>query len=129
MASHFRNLWFLKPPAVTMRITLKKYMRFDAVIISSEVRYEKPDGNIFRAALDQLSVEANKAVHVGDDKNADKEEADAVGIDCWLSKSSDIGKRVVNSAGVSRETVYCPNTIWIDRHPHNLTITGIFGEY
>ncbi|XP_073270040.1 uncharacterized protein [Primulina huaijiensis] len=83
MASHFRNLWFLKPPAVTMRITLKKYMRFDAVIISSEVRYEKPDGNIFRAALDQLSVEANKAVHVGDDKNADKEEADAVGIDCW----------------------------------------------
>ncbi|PIN24085.1 putative hydrolase (HAD superfamily) [Handroanthus impetiginosus] len=57
---------------------------FDAVIISSEVGYEKPDEKIFRAALDQISVEANKAVHVGDDAKADKAGANAVGIDCWL---------------------------------------------
>lgn len=78
---------------------------FDAVIISSEVGYEKPDGKIFRAALDRISVEASKAVHVGDDKKADKEGANAVGIDCWLWGTdvkifSDIGKRIVNSAGV-----------------------------
>lgn len=57
---------------------------FDAVIISSEVGYEKPDEKIFRAALDQISVEASKAVHVGDDTKADKVGANAVGIDCWL---------------------------------------------
>uniref|UniRef100_A0A0A0LN41 Haloacid dehalogenase-like hydrolase domain-containing protein 3 n=1 Tax=Cucumis sativus TaxID=3659 RepID=A0A0A0LN41_CUCSA len=57
---------------------------FDAVIISAEVGYEKPDGEIFEAALDQLGVRSDKAVHVGDDQKADKEGANAVGIDCWL---------------------------------------------
>ncbi|KAJ8760847.1 hypothetical protein K2173_021885 [Erythroxylum novogranatense] len=58
---------------------------FDALIISSEVGYEKPDPKIFYAALDQLSVEAGNAVHVGDDQRADKEGANAVGIDCWTT--------------------------------------------
>ncbi|XP_027082340.1 uncharacterized protein [Coffea arabica] len=57
---------------------------FDAVAISSEVGYEKPDAHIFKFALDQMSVEARRAVHVGDDEKADKEGANAVGIDCWL---------------------------------------------
>ncbi|XP_076952361.1 uncharacterized protein LOC143626071, partial [Bidens hawaiensis] len=57
---------------------------FDAVIISSEVGYEKPDAKIFEAALDQINVEAAKAVHIGDDHKADKLGANAVGIDCWL---------------------------------------------
>ncbi|CAA0833077.1 Haloacid dehalogenase-like hydrolase (HAD) superfamily protein [Striga hermonthica] len=57
---------------------------FDAVVISSEVGYEKPDEKIFRAALEQISVEASKAVHIGDDTKADKVGANAVGIDCWL---------------------------------------------
>lgn len=57
---------------------------FDAVIISSEVGHEKPDTKIFRAALDQISVEAMKTVHVGDDEKADKGGANAAGIDCWL---------------------------------------------
>ncbi|XP_073139486.1 uncharacterized protein [Henckelia pumila] len=78
---------------------------FDSVIISSEVGYEKPDGKIFRAALDHISVEASKTVHVGDDEKADKEGANAVGIDCWLWGTdvkvfSDIGNRIVNSVGV-----------------------------
>ncbi|KAL3824134.1 hypothetical protein ACJIZ3_020163 [Penstemon smallii] len=77
---------------------------FDAVIISSEVGYEKPDENIFRAALDQISVEAGKAVHVGDDRKADKEGANAVGIDCWVwgtdvKKFSDIQNRILLSSG------------------------------
>ncbi|XP_021976264.1 haloacid dehalogenase-like hydrolase domain-containing protein 3 isoform X2 [Helianthus annuus] len=57
---------------------------FDAVVISSEVGYEKPDAQIFETALDQISVEAAKAVHVGDDQKADKIGANAVGINCWL---------------------------------------------
>ncbi|XP_060196814.1 uncharacterized protein LOC132626091 isoform X1 [Lycium barbarum] len=57
---------------------------FDAVIISSEVGSEKPDIKIFRAALDQICVEATKTVHVGDDEKADKGGANAAGIDCWL---------------------------------------------
>ncbi|XP_057993607.1 uncharacterized protein LOC110638758 isoform X3 [Hevea brasiliensis] len=33
---------------------------------------------------DQVNVEASKAVHVGDDLKADKDGANAIGIDCWL---------------------------------------------
>uniref|UniRef100_A0A803R5S1 Haloacid dehalogenase-like hydrolase domain-containing protein 3 n=1 Tax=Cannabis sativa TaxID=3483 RepID=A0A803R5S1_CANSA len=57
---------------------------FDAVIISSEVKYEKPDPKIFETALDQINVKACKAVHVGDDTKADKVGANVVGVDCWL---------------------------------------------
>ncbi|XP_043723804.1 haloacid dehalogenase-like hydrolase domain-containing protein 3 [Telopea speciosissima] len=57
---------------------------FDAIIVSSEVGYEKPDAQIFRATLDHICVEAGKAVHVGDDEEADKVGANAIGIDCWL---------------------------------------------
>lgn len=34
-------------------------------------------------AVDQVHVEAGKAVHVGDDQKADKVGANAIGIDCW----------------------------------------------
>lgn len=34
-------------------------------------------------SVDQVNVEACKAVHVGDDQKADKEGANAIGIDCW----------------------------------------------
>ncbi|KAL7110201.1 hypothetical protein ACP275_05G010200 [Erythranthe tilingii] len=75
---------------------------FDAVIISSEVGYEKPDDKIFRAALDEISVDASKAVHVGDDIKADKAGANAVGIDCWLwgtdvKNFADIKNRILQS--------------------------------
>ncbi|KAI4314171.1 hypothetical protein L6164_027106 [Bauhinia variegata] len=74
---------------------------FDAVIISSEVGYEKPDPKIFQAALDQLNVEASKALHIGDDQKADKAGANAVGIDCWLwgvdvKTFTDIRNRILN---------------------------------
>lgn len=57
---------------------------FDAVLVSSEVGFEKPDAQIFKAALGQISVDAERAVHVGDDEQADKVGANAVGINCWL---------------------------------------------
>ena len=34
-------------------------------------------------AVDQIGVEAGKAVHVGDDQEADNVGASAFGIDCW----------------------------------------------
>ncbi|KAJ9554292.1 hypothetical protein OSB04_018337 [Centaurea solstitialis] len=73
---------------------------FDAVIISSEVGYEKPDAKIFECALDGIDVEAAKAVHVGDDHKADKLGANAVGINCWLwgtevKSFSDIQDRIL----------------------------------
>lgn len=57
---------------------------FNAIIISSEVGYEKPAPQIFEMALDQLGVDVTKAIHVGDDPRNDKMGADALGIDSWL---------------------------------------------
>ncbi|TVU42984.1 hypothetical protein EJB05_09413 [Eragrostis curvula] len=57
---------------------------FDAIVVSSEVGFEKPAPEIFKIALDQISVEASKAVHVGDDETADKAGANAIGLECWL---------------------------------------------
>ncbi|KAJ7953796.1 haloacid dehalogenase-like hydrolase domain-containing protein 3 [Quillaja saponaria] len=93
----YESITLLKDAGVKMAIVsnfdtrLRKLLKdlnvldlFDAVIISSEVGYEKPDPRIFQAALDQLNIVPGKAVHVGDDQEADKEGANAVGIDCWL---------------------------------------------
>ncbi|CAD5168671.1 unnamed protein product [Musa acuminata subsp. malaccensis] len=57
---------------------------FDAIIISSEVGFEKPAAEIFRAALDQIGVQSSRVIHVGDDEKADKHGANAIGIHCWL---------------------------------------------
>ncbi|CAI9094919.1 OLC1v1030750C1 [Oldenlandia corymbosa var. corymbosa] len=67
---------------------------------SGEVGHENPDPKIFTAALDMLSVEATRGLHVGDDLKADKEGANADGMDCWLwSKDvktfSDIQRRIL----------------------------------
>ncbi|XP_072985573.1 uncharacterized protein [Typha latifolia] len=63
---------------------LKVSELFDAIVISSEVGYEKPAAEIFKIALDQIGVDAGKAVHVGDDEKADKTGANAIGLDCWF---------------------------------------------
>lgn len=73
---------------------------FDAMIVSAEVGYEKPDAKIFEAALDQICVEKEMAVHVGDDPKADREGANAAGIQCWLwgtdvKSFADIQSRIV----------------------------------
>ncbi|XP_062196526.1 uncharacterized protein LOC133899546 [Phragmites australis] len=57
---------------------------FDAIVVSSEVGYEKPAPEIFKIALDQIGVETSKAVHVGDDEIADKAGANAIELECWL---------------------------------------------
>ncbi|KAK9104997.1 hypothetical protein Scep_021841 [Stephania cephalantha] len=91
------TMCFLKEAGVKLAVVsnfdtrLRKLLRdlnvedlFDAIIVSSEVGHEKPDQMIFKMALEGVGVEAEKAVHVGDDLEADKLGANAVGIDCWL---------------------------------------------
>ncbi|KMZ69646.1 Haloacid dehalogenase-like hydrolase (HAD) superfamily [Zostera marina] len=73
---------------------------FDAIVISSEVGYEKPDSEIFETALDKVHVEASRAIHVGDNLQADKIGANAIGIECWLwgtdvKTFADIQKRIL----------------------------------
>jgi hypothetical protein len=87
--------------------------RFDAIVVSSEVGYEKPAPEIFKIALgiksnlireiswkfsiellnvvvfclsDQIGVKASRAVHVGDDEPADKAGANAIGLECWYAE-------------------------------------------
>ena len=53
---------------------------FDAIVLSGEVGYEKPDTRIFTIALKHLSAHPEKTVHVGDSYSADIEGAHNVGI-------------------------------------------------
>ncbi|AQK41249.1 Haloacid dehalogenase-like hydrolase (HAD) superfamily protein [Zea mays] len=78
--------------------------RFDAIVVSSEVGYEKPSPEIFNIALDQIGVEASKAIHVGDDETADMAGANATGLECWLwgkdvTTFSEIQERILTTDG------------------------------
>ena len=57
---------------------------FDAVVCSGEAGAAKPDGAIFAHALAVLGVEASKALHVGDNPEADYDGALAAGIEALL---------------------------------------------
>ncbi|NHN47262.1 HAD family hydrolase [Halostella sp. JP-L12] len=53
---------------------------FDAVVVTGDLDAGKPDGRAFEAALDALDVEADEAVYVGDEVEADVRGADAAGL-------------------------------------------------
>jgi putative hydrolase of the HAD superfamily len=53
---------------------------FDSMTISCEVGAEKPDGRMFRAALQSAGVAADEAVHVGDNDSEDVRGSEAVGM-------------------------------------------------
>ena len=53
---------------------------FDAVVITGNLDAGKPDERAFRAVLDELGVEPEAAVYVGDDPEADVEGAKAAGM-------------------------------------------------
>jgi putative hydrolase of the HAD superfamily len=53
---------------------------FDVVICSAIVGYRKPHPEIFKALLDELSLEPARVAFVGDDWNADIEGATAAGL-------------------------------------------------
>ena len=58
---------------------------FEAVFISGEVGFEKPDPRIFQAAMRELGVSAGEAMMVGDDWERDVVGAIGVGLrTCWV---------------------------------------------
>ncbi|KVH95021.1 HAD-like domain-containing protein [Cynara cardunculus var. scolymus] len=57
---------------------------FDAMAVSAEVAAEKPNPMIFLKACELLGVEAEDAVHVGDDRRNDIWGARDAGCDAWL---------------------------------------------
>ncbi|MDP8904945.1 MAG: HAD family hydrolase [Chloroflexota bacterium] len=53
---------------------------FDALVVSARIGFQKPHAGIFRHALAQLAVEADRALHVGDSYRADILGARGVGM-------------------------------------------------
>ncbi len=74
----------------------KHGLRFDAVISSEAVRSYKPDGHIFRHALDRLGVAPSRAIHIGDSLHSDVSGAQQAGITAaWICREDrihDIGR-------------------------------------
>ncbi len=60
------------------RLGLDKY--FDTIILSGEIGHEKPDPEIFERALEDLSVNPEESVYVGDDYLVDVEGAHGAGM-------------------------------------------------
>jgi putative hydrolase of the HAD superfamily len=64
--------------------------RFEHVIISSEVGADKPSARIFAEVLRRFQVEANEALHVGDEEETDRAGARAIGMPAFvLGKDGD----------------------------------------
>lgn len=61
--------------------TLELARHFEIMSISARVGYQKPHAAIFEHALDLLDVPADRAIHVGDDPDADVAGARRVGIE------------------------------------------------
>ena len=62
---------------------------FDAVVISSQVGYEKPDPMIYRVAMERMNVNAIEVIHVGDNPRLDVEGAAEAGIEAILLDRQD----------------------------------------
>ncbi len=61
---------------------------FEAIVISEDVGFTKPDRRIFELALERLGVSASQAVMIGDNWAADIEGAHAAGIaTVWLNRN------------------------------------------
>jgi|GEM_PF-356012 len=73
---------------------LKPY--FDAVVISGNFGYRKPDVRLFQACLSKLGVNASESVFVGNDVYRDMLGAYLAGMNCILIKSSCINAEILN---------------------------------
>jgi len=70
--------------------------RFDFVVFSQDVGYEKPDGRIFLEACDRADCAPRDLVHVGDSLASDVAGANGVGaVSVWLNRD---GKK--NGSGI-----------------------------
>lgn len=74
--------WDPRLPLVLARLDLAR--RFEAIIYSAEVGFEKPHERIFREALEVLDLKAGSVAHIGDRAIDDVEGATAVGMHALL---------------------------------------------
>jgi len=70
--------WDHRLPGVLESLGLAPF--FDAVVFSSKVGVEKPDGRIFREAASALGMDTSSVLHVGDGRLEDVEGAVAAGM-------------------------------------------------
>jgi len=70
--------WDPALPTLLAELGLAEFFNF--VLPSAEIGIEKPDGRIFRLALQRLGLRSQEVVHVGDQYEADVVGARAVGI-------------------------------------------------
>jgi len=70
----------------TILESLKINSLVDLIITSKELGYEKPHPNIFHAALKSFNIEAEEAIHVGNDLVKDFEGASDAGLHSILVK-------------------------------------------
>ena len=74
--------WDPRLPGLLERMGLMR--RFEALVYSAEVGFEKPHRAVFDSMLERLGLEASQVVHVGDRRLDDVEGAEAVGITALL---------------------------------------------
>jgi len=92
---------------------------FDVVVISGEVGYRKPHPLIFRRLIDQLGVQKNQILFVGDDSDADIIGAQQAGLQpVWMTYVQDKDIPIASSL-LSRSIEEPDNKIprissWID---------------
>jgi putative hydrolase of the HAD superfamily len=86
---------------------------FEAVVLSSEVGTEKPSTDIYRAALERLSVGPDESVMVGDNWSTDVEGALRVGM-----------RALHLDQNVASGTVTVPADRVVSVHPDLASITG-----
>ena len=70
--------WMWQLPELLHSLELVSH--FDFIAASARIGFEKPHPQIFRYALEQVGVEPDEVVHVGDHLDADVAGAQAVGI-------------------------------------------------
>eukprot|EP01024_Parvocaulis_polyphysoides_P040069 TRINITY_DN36399_c0_g1_i9.p1 TRINITY_DN36399_c0_g1~~TRINITY_DN36399_c0_g1_i9.p1 ORF type:complete len:252 (+),score=37.20 TRINITY_DN36399_c0_g1_i9:206-961(+) len=82
---------------------LKMYHLFDAIMCSAEQGVEKPNPVIFERACEQLGLDVEHVVHVGDDRRNDLWGARDAGVHAWLwgtdvDSFEEIGSTRLNSS-------------------------------
>ena len=67
---------------------LKIYDKFDGIVISSDVKTQKPDKAIMEALLDKYSLKVKQSIMIGNEKFSDIGVAKAVGMDSMYFHSN-----------------------------------------
>ena len=85
------------------KIVEKNGYNLEKIYLSSEIKLTKFTGDIYKYALDDLKIEGNKIVHIGDNYYSDYEQAKKQKINAmFLPKASDVflNENITNALGM-----------------------------